>query len=444
MNKEELDFILQEGEGHKIEFKENLSNIDKEMVAFANAEGGRIFVGISDDNKIKGIIDNKLKSQIHDIANNCDPSIEIKLSKFENVLIVKVFEGKNKPYKCKEGFYLRIGANSQKLKRDKIISLAVNEGRIRFDEIENEDFNLKKDFDNNKLKDYLEKAGISKTIPKEKTLKELGVMGKRANNACILFFSKNPQKFLDHSIFTCILFRDKDGSDIIDRQEIEGSLIEIVEGVMNFIQRNTRVAYKFDGKPRRENIYEYPIEAIREAVINSVLHRDYFEQGHNNILRIFPDNLSITNVWTMPSWFKPGKDTFRRNKLMADLFLRINWIEKIGSGFARMRRYCREANANIFRLDLDEKYFRIIFFKSKDYFRLANQKSNEASEKTSEKTSEKIIRLIKENPEISARDLGDKLNLSPRAVEMQISNLKEKRLLKRIGPAKGGYWQILR
>ena len=79
MDKRELDFILQEGEGLKLEFKESLSNLDKELVAFVNSEGGRIFLGVSDNKKIKGInITNKLKSEIQDIANNCDPKIKIK------------------------------------------------------------------------------------------------------------------------------------------------------------------------------------------------------------------------------------------------------------------------------------------------------------------------------------------------------------------------------
>src|SRR3989338_9956682 len=110
MNEKEIEFILQEGEGLKIEFKEGISNIDKEMVAFANAEGGRIFLGIGDDNKVKGIkADNKLKSQIQDIANNCDPPIKIKLEEFDNMIVIHVTEGEDKPYKCSNGFYLREG-----------------------------------------------------------------------------------------------------------------------------------------------------------------------------------------------------------------------------------------------------------------------------------------------------------------------------------------------
>ncbi|MHC9538580.1 MAG: RNA-binding domain-containing protein [Vulcanimicrobiota bacterium] len=78
MRSEKIALILEEGEGYKIEFKESPSSIDKEMVAFANSSGGRIFLGINDDNTIKGVnISNKLKSQVQDTARNCSPSIEI-------------------------------------------------------------------------------------------------------------------------------------------------------------------------------------------------------------------------------------------------------------------------------------------------------------------------------------------------------------------------------
>jgi len=110
MNKKKLNFILKKGEGQYIEFKEGLNNLNREIVAFANSSGGRIFLGVGDNNFIKGIkITNKLKSQIQDIARNCEPFIFVDLEEFENVLIIKVNEGENKPYSCKEGFYMRMG-----------------------------------------------------------------------------------------------------------------------------------------------------------------------------------------------------------------------------------------------------------------------------------------------------------------------------------------------
>ena len=101
-----IDSILQEGEGYKVEFKESFNkSLSKEIVAFANSEGGRIFLGVSDEGKIKGIkITNKLKSQIQDIARNCEPAINLNMTSTGNILIIEVPNGKYRPYQCKEGF----------------------------------------------------------------------------------------------------------------------------------------------------------------------------------------------------------------------------------------------------------------------------------------------------------------------------------------------------
>ncbi len=143
MNSQELEFILQSKEGFKTEFKESFDakNLAKEIIAFANSNGGKIYLGVDDNSKIKEIkITNKLKSQIQDIAKNCDPSIEIKLEEFKNILIIEIKEGSNKPYKCSSEFYLRQGANSQKMSRDEILDFAIGEGKIKFDEQINRKF----------------------------------------------------------------------------------------------------------------------------------------------------------------------------------------------------------------------------------------------------------------------------------------------------------------
>ena len=127
MNEKEFEIILKTGESFFVEFKEKVNNtLAKEIVSFANSQGGRIFIGVTDSGKIKGInITNKLKSQVYDIARNCEPSIEIELIEYKNkILIINIPEGNKKPYSCKQGFFIRNGPNSQKLSRDEILSFA--------------------------------------------------------------------------------------------------------------------------------------------------------------------------------------------------------------------------------------------------------------------------------------------------------------------------------
>jgi ATP-dependent DNA helicase RecG len=102
MTLHELEIIRQSGEGYMVEFKRNVnSDLAKELVAFANAAGGRVFIGIEDDGNIVGSsINNETNARVQMMARDCDPAISIELESFNNVLIVHVPEGKDKPYRC--------------------------------------------------------------------------------------------------------------------------------------------------------------------------------------------------------------------------------------------------------------------------------------------------------------------------------------------------------
>ncbi|MCK5320923.1 putative DNA binding domain-containing protein, partial [Candidatus Parcubacteria bacterium] len=258
MTKQELKFILQQGEGLRIEFKEQINNIDKEIIAFANSKGGRIFLGVDDKGKIKGVnITNKLKSQIQDIARNCDPLIDIKIKKFDDIVIIEVKEGKDKPYKCSSGFYLRQGANSQKMSRDEILDFAIGEGKIRFDEQINYKFDFKKDFDEEKLNKYLLKAKISKTISDKEILVNLDVAKINGNNilfnnAGVLFFAKHPCKIIPQAYITCVRFNGIENVDIIDRLDFNEDIISNIDNAIKFVKRNTKLSYEIKDIQRKE------------------------------------------------------------------------------------------------------------------------------------------------------------------------------------------------
>jgi len=455
MDKKEVNIILKEGEGYKIEFKESISGLEKELAAFANASGGKIFLGVTDGGKIKGIkITNELKSRIQDVANNCRPGIKIFLERFDEILIIIVREGEDKPYECSSGFYKRIGPNSQKMTRNEILDFFKSEGKIRFDELIEPKFNYPKDFDKKRLMTFLKLAELSKSIATETILVNLDVAEKQEglyfNNSGVLFFAKAPQRFIPWSVYTVALFKDRAGVDIIDRKELEGSLFEIVEEVMKFVRLYAKVAYRFTGKPRRENVYEYPFEAIREAVINSVMHKNYFEHGHNNILRFLPDRIRIENYWQKPPNFVLGKTVFRRNHIIADLFARIHFGEKMGTGFERIREVCKKENAPFPEIEFNENYFYVTFRQSKEYLKLAAETKLEGvTEKVIEKVRERvtenqkrILEEITKNRYITIKRLSESIGISERKTQENIKKLKGKRLLKRIGPDKGGYWKI--
>ncbi|MBN2770566.1 MAG: putative DNA binding domain-containing protein [Spirochaetes bacterium] len=351
MNKKELKFILQEGEGYLIEFKEKVANLDKEMVSFANGAGGRIFIGISDDNKIIGIkVTNKLKSQIQDIANNCEPPVKIFMEEYENILIVKVIQGDDKPYSCSSGFYTRIGPNAQKMSRDKIIEFFKSEGRIKFDELMNLKFDYKKDFDKNKLEHFLRLAKISQVLDVPSILLNLGVAEKQEgnvifNNAGILFFAKDLSKFYRHAKITCALFKGTDKVHVLDRKDFNDDVVSNIDKAMLFLSQHIPVRYEFDGSPQRKEFYQVPLEALREAIINATCHRNYFEYGANIMVEVFDDRVTITNPGGLVPGLKKedfGTISILRNPNIAALFHRIEYIEQMGTGINRMQKEVKE------------------------------------------------------------------------------------------------------
>jgi len=456
MNQDELMLLIKEGEGYLLEFKENISDIDREIVAFANSSGGRLLIGVKDNGEIKSLnITNTLISEIHDIANNCDPKIKLNIDKVEDVLVLTVEEGKDKPYQCKKGYFIRVGSNTVKMKRDELIQFFIDVNKKTYDSVINTKFSFEKDFDYEKYNRYLKLANITNVVDTKEVLESLGVMERGYfNNAGVLFFSKDPQRFFLNSVYTVALFRDLNGVDVIDRKEVKGSLFEIVEQVMTFVKLYTKVAYKFTGAPQRIEINQFSIEAVREAVINSVMHKYYLEPGHNNILKVLPDRIEIENYWLKPSHFILGKTVFRRNPIITDLFLRMDYGEKMGSGLERMNTICKKENSPLPEIDVKENYFYITFKQNKDYLELKAQESHQDVAKRSPTSHQDItstltvvnerelLELISQNEKITAEELAEKLSLSKRQILRHIARLKKKDVLERIGAHYGGYWRI--
>ena len=173
-DKEIKDLILM-GEGYHMEFKQALdkSFID-EACAFANSSGGYILMGVADDGTVKGIdTSNRTRSKIQDIFNQLEPRLDITIEIKENLIAIHIPEGQAKPYGCSRGFFMRVGSNSQKMKRNEIIKFFKKEGRINFEELINEKANFEKDFDFESFKNFLKLSNISSTIKQETLCKIL-------------------------------------------------------------------------------------------------------------------------------------------------------------------------------------------------------------------------------------------------------------------------------
>ena len=343
MTKEELHILLQEGEGFKTEFKERLNrSFAAEMVAFANASGGKIILGIRDDGSVKGIgTGNIIRSRIQQTANNCDPSVTIGIEVIDNIIVVYINEAENKPYSCSDGFFLRIGPNSQKLTRDQIISFIKSEGKIRFEELTNDKFHYPDDYNADKLAGFLSLSGVRAKAKDWEFLKNLGLTsGNTLNNAGILFFARAPVQFHEQATITCVAYDGKERVLVRNRKEYHEDLISNIDHAFQFVLQELKVQYKMAGKTQREEVYELPPDAIREAIVNAVSHRDYFEKGAHTVISVFNDRIEISN----PGGLVPGLDktdfgkrSLRRNPVISSLLYRAGFVENLGTGINKIK-----------------------------------------------------------------------------------------------------------
>lgn len=366
----EIEEIIQGGEGYTIELKRSVnSDLAKEMVAFANSSGGRILIGIDDSGKIAGTkITNALRSHVQGIAHDCDPAINIELEVAGTVLIIHVPEGRNKPYRCTNGFYVRNGANSEKLSTSAIRDFFNEQGRIHFDEMPFPKVDYPAGLDKNAVKQFIALLDLAKPILPDHLLTNIGVLNKKQsvpvlNGAGVLYFAQQPTRYIPQSAVTCVAYKDNTKVDIIDKKTFEFNLIDNIDESLAFLKRHLNLAFEIKSKRRVEKL-EIPEVALREAVVNAVAHRDYSEKGATVMIEIFNDRLEISNPGGLPKGLDKkdfGKRTLARNPLLASLLNRVGYIEKLGTGIQRMRSALKSEDlpAPTFQFD----YFFTVIFK---------------------------------------------------------------------------------
>lgn len=433
MDEKDFELILKTDEGFFVEFKDSVDkSLAKEIVAFSNFQGGRIFIGISDNGEMKGVkITNKLKSQIFDTARNCSPPIEIKLSVYKNkILVIEVPEGDKKLYLCSQGFFVRTGSNSQKLSRDEILSFAYTEGKPTFDEQINENFIYPDDFNKQKFSDYLKEAKLTNINDDKSILINLGV-GRNIknriflNNAGVLFFSRNLTKFFMTSKVVCVEYQTNDKVNILDRKIYDDGILKNIKQAINFVKRIIKI--KFEIKTaRRKEIPQYPEEAYREIIVNAIMHRDYFDKSSDVMIEVYRNKIIVFNPGGLVKWLKPeefGTISKARNPIVASLLSKTIFVEKLGSGINRIRNAMELSN-----LPKPEfKFYEYSFYTSL-FDKTMIEGSGIESQKTVEKTVEKILTAIKNNPNITQKELIIITGLTRRGVEWNLANLKEKKL----------------
>jgi predicted HTH transcriptional regulator len=351
---------LKEPESRRLEFKETFSKgeqVVRTAVAFANGTGGKIVFGVKDTpREIVGIPDGELfaleEKITASIFNQCAPTIVpeiyIQAAEGKSLLVVEIFPGSHKPYYIKahgkqEGAYIRVGSSNRKASLESIEALERQRRKVSFDSLPVYDC-PPEDVDLSGFKKaYLAHTGK----PIEATqLQNMGLLYAERDQvlpthaALLLSSSLARKRYFPYAKLECARFKGTDKRVFLDQATVDGPVHEAVEPCMAFIKKNIALGATI-GEIYRQERWEYPLEAVREALINAIIHRDYAILGSDIKVAIYDHMLEITSPGPLPDGLPieelgTGRSEIR-NRVLAPIFKDLKLIEAWGSGIQKMR-----------------------------------------------------------------------------------------------------------
>ena len=458
---------LSKGEGKTVEFKEDLplsDQIAKTVVAFANTAGGKIFIGVKDDGTVCGVDNKILLDRIEAIANMLHdkispfilPDIYSYAVEDKNIIVVEVFQSQLKPHFLKnkgklDGTYLRVGSTNKKADENYIQDL----GRSRLNLSYDEDICLTSDCNAEillELKSLLT-VYLGRTIAEEQllNLKLLKVQNGQTylTNAAIILLGK--KEFIN---IKCARFKNDDSAIFIDRKEFSGNLFYQLEESMKFLLNHINLEGQIGpDNLKRVDKYEIPPVALREALINAIVHRDYLMSGSDIKIAVYDSKVEITSPGTFPKGITldeiiSGRSEIR-NRVIARVFKEAELIEQWGRGIQQIYKLCLDNG--LLKPDIIESgMFVQLRFYRKDY-NLNNKIEHlsggrkKRTKKVDEKSGRKhqydvILNYIIENNKVTTATAMELLNLGKSRVVVILSEMIEKRLIKRVGQGRATYY----
>jgi ATP-dependent DNA helicase RecG len=449
----EIKSLINSGEGFNVEFKVSIpskvKDLTEEICAFSNAAGGTLLIGVDDDNIVQGIAFNNAKrSALQNSINAITPSLHCNIYTVpidgKQIAVIEVPSGENKPYVLSGAIYVRQGPNSQKLTTvEEMRDFFQQADRIYFDEAPCNTIDITQDIPDDNITQFRELAGLNSSISNEQVFNNLKLITKGGllKNGAALFFAQNPEQFFEKAVIRCIAFNGIDKRYIIDDKIMTGALYQQFLQAMSWLKTKLNIRYDIEGtgsQPRKE-IWEIPETAFKEAIINALAHRDYYDKGARITIEVFNDRVEISNPGGLISGIPKnefGKRSLSRNPLVFGLFERIRMVEQVGSGISRMRDLMIEDNLTPPEFNT-AGIFAVTFRRPFDFNKWVDKWVDNLTD-----NRVKILKAIRDNNKVPKRKLEEIVGLSATAIDNNLKALKDIGLIERVGSAKGGHWKI--
>ncbi len=450
--------VVEKGESETTEFKTSLAewrDVVETISAFSNRNGGTIFIGVGDGCEILGV--NNGKSTLEELANqikqNTDPviypSIRIEVIEGKTIIVVDVKEFEQKPVLAFGRAFMRVGKSSQKIGHEEIRKLALLASKVYWDGRVCEGAGLE-DIDEGKVWRYLERREDIRKVHKPEKLDISTLLlnlsaAKKVNgdiiptNAGMLLFGKNPQRFVLQSQLRAARFAGKTlTGDFLDRLDCSGTLWEIVEQAEDFVRKNIRLfGFRTEYSFQRIDKFEYPIKAIREAIINALVHRNYFEPADTRIA-IFDDRIEIISPGMFPESVTPEKPKHVPvNPLLCQLVYDIGLIEKYGSGIYMINELCEDWGIPKPEYDLSEVETTVIFRSGGKAIVISEIEKLGVELNDRQRDG---LKIIFEKGKVTNADYAEKFKISRNTATNDLIELVHKGLIIRAGRGRGSYY----
>ncbi len=437
-------------ESSTVEFKREIpanDQIIKTIIGFCNRNGGKLILGVDSNGVITGIPEKDIQQLMEyinkGIFDACNPPIlpAVYSQRIENknLLIIEVSPGMNKPYFRKseglgKGTFVRLGRSTVRATPEMIEELKWQSTGRSFDTMPIY-YAEKDDLDEKKILQFLnERQGLKKvktlTTPvlstynllvEEHSLSYPTIGG-------ILLFGKKPQKFLPEAMIICSHFSGISGRETIATIDCTGTLFEQFEMAYNFILSRLNRSFSIK-EPKRQEEFEIPLEAIREVLLNAIIHRNYHINGptkiaiYNNRIEFFSPGVFLGPLDSRS--LRHGL-TYIRNNVICKVFREAEYIEKLGSGFITLFNSYEQKGLSPPEVIEGENFIKCILPRP-----LFSDKPRELDD-----DSKKILTLFNVVEALSISDIMEALHLSRATTGRRLSHLVEKGLLESIGQGK--------
>jgi len=439
------NMILQESQ--TVEFKESWRDeFLKTVCAFSNTDGGTLYIGINDRGEVVGV--DNIKKLLEDLPNKVMNTfvivVDIEAAEENGKQFVKISVPKSQIALSYHGkFYARSGSTTQELKGAALQKLLLKTNNLSWDEIgvDNAAFD---DIDEETVTRFVIRATEYNRLPmgiNSKNIKQLfqnlKLLTKEGEltRAAILLFGKEPTRFFSCAIFKIGRFRGINPTDLIIQDKVEGNLFTMFEQVIDFLKSKYLLSpISYQGMQRVETL-EIPDSSIREAVLNSLIHKDYTSSSAIS-LRVYDPTISIWNDGELEKLsiedLSKEHDSYQRNPLIADIFYRAGYIEAWGRGTLTIIEETVKSGLPKPTFQSRQGGLEVIF--QRNPMRLSDNTEKKQKKQISER-QQKAIGYIKEHGTISNKIYQEINNVSKPTATRDLQNLVSLEIIEMTGTA---------